>query len=267
MADPRNAGHAEIRNRVTPVTPASLLQKRLRAQKWTAEFDLPDWQAHRGFVDEGHVENTLGSLIEAARRGARMAEFDVRVTKDQVPVLFHDDGFARLADREGLLRDTNLRDLRAFFAVSTLEEVLKHPDVPPYLNVEIKSTEIWNDPLERRIAGVVQSCGAENRLLFSSFNPFSLWKMESLLPAVPRGLLVAPDLEQRALREMWLAPFLKIHLIHLDQSMYPTEASVRQWKSQGFKAVVWTVNEMSQIEKFRRWGMDSVITDLAYPEK
>lgn len=247
------------------MTPAVWLQKRLRAQTWTGPFELPEWQAHRGYVDSRHIENTLGSLIEAARRGARMAEFDVRVTKDQVPVLFHDENFKRLANRDDLLRETNLREVREFFAVSTLEEVLRHPEVPPYLNIEIKSTEIWNDPLERRIAQVIRRCGAEGRVLFSSFNPFSLWKMQSLLPEVPRGLLVAPDLEQRSLREMWLAPFLRLHLIHLEQSMYPTEASVRQWKSQGFKTAVWTVNEISQIEKFRRWGVDSVITDLVVP--
>jgi glycerophosphoryl diester phosphodiesterase len=36
-------------------------------------------------------ENTLASLREAARLGARFVEFDVQVTADNVPVLWHDD--------------------------------------------------------------------------------------------------------------------------------------------------------------------------------
>ena len=241
---------------------AKVLQKNLRAQKWTAPFELPTWQAHRGsHAASGLIENTLPALIEAARQGAEMAEFDVRVTKDQIPVLFHDDNFKRLSQREGLLLDTTLAELKQFFAVSTLAEVFNHPQAPRLLNVEIKSTEVFNDPLERRIADVVKKCGAQDRILFSSFNPFSLWKMQSYLPEVPRGLLVAPDLEDRALREMWLAPFLRLHSIHLEQSMFSTQDSVQQWQSQGFKTVVWTVNEQSQIEKFWRWGIDSVITD------
>jgi glycerophosphoryl diester phosphodiesterase len=241
---------------------ATVLQKNLRAQKWTAPFELPNWQAHRGsHAGSGLIENTLPALIEAARQGAEMAEFDVRMTKDQIPVLFHDESFQRLSQREGLLLETTLAELKQFFAVSTLAEVLNHPQVPRLLNVEIKSTEVFNDPLERRIADVVKKSGSGDRILFSSFNPFSLWKMQSLLPEIPRGLLVAPDLQARVLREMWLAPFLKLHSIHLEQSMFSTEDSVQQWQSQGFKTVVWTVNEQQQIQKFWRWGLDSVITD------
>ncbi|MFN7728325.1 MAG: glycerophosphodiester phosphodiesterase [Bdellovibrio sp.] len=244
------------------MTLATVLQKNLRAQRWTAPFELPNWQAHRGLhAGTGLIENTLPALLEAARQGAKMAELDVRVTKDQIPVLFHDENFQRLTQRQGRLLETTLAELRQFFSVATLAEVLCHPQAPRLFNVEIKSSEVFNDPLERRIVDVVKKCGAGERILFSSFNPFSLWKMQSLLPEVPRGLLVAPDLEARALREMWLAPFLKLHSIHLEQSMFSTEDSVQQWQSQGFKTVVWTVNEQPQVEKFWRWGLDSVITD------
>jgi len=39
------------------------------------------------------VENTIDSFREAFKRGAQMVEFDVVLTKDKVPIIFHDFSF------------------------------------------------------------------------------------------------------------------------------------------------------------------------------
>jgi glycerophosphoryl diester phosphodiesterase len=48
-------------------------------------------------------ENTLAGLRMAAALGANCVEFDVRLTKDGVPVLFHDDTMDRTTDGRGRL--------------------------------------------------------------------------------------------------------------------------------------------------------------------
>ena len=48
----------------------------------------------RGGVPDGRSsirENTIVSFNLAARNGAQFVEFDVQVTKDGVPIIFHDD--------------------------------------------------------------------------------------------------------------------------------------------------------------------------------
>ena len=240
-------------------------QSSLRAEPWRASYELPRWQAHRGYHASGLTENSLAAVIEVAKQGAMMSEFDVRLTRDNVPVLFHDESLERITGRSGRLDEITLRELRQFHPVSTLEEVLSSRRATKLFNIELKSEEAWNEPLERHVARVIRECEAEHRVLFSSFNPFSLWKMQNYLPQVPRALLVAPDLERQALREMWLAPLLKLHLLHLDQRMVPATGTVIDWHRRGFKLAVWTVNDPQDIQKFWHWEVDSVITDLLPP--
>ena len=52
---------------------------------------------HRGAAAVA-PENTLVSLRQAGEMGATWVEFDVMLTGDDRPVLFHDDSLARITD-------------------------------------------------------------------------------------------------------------------------------------------------------------------------
>ena len=42
------------------------------------------------FFNESFVENTIESFREAHNRGAQMVEFDIVLTKDKIPIVYHD---------------------------------------------------------------------------------------------------------------------------------------------------------------------------------
>ena len=42
------------------------------------------------FFYESFVENTIESFREAHNRGAQMVEFDIVLTKDKIPIVYHD---------------------------------------------------------------------------------------------------------------------------------------------------------------------------------
>ena len=65
---------------------------------------LPDIIAHRGNAAE-FPENTLQGLESAISLGVRYVEFDVQLTADLVPVLFHDADLARVAGRPEIVHD------------------------------------------------------------------------------------------------------------------------------------------------------------------
>jgi glycerophosphoryl diester phosphodiesterase len=65
---------------------------------------LPEVIAHRGNAAE-FPENTLQALESAVELGVRHVEFDVQLTADSVPVLFHDADLERVAGREGRVHD------------------------------------------------------------------------------------------------------------------------------------------------------------------
>lgn len=66
--------------------------------------------AHRGTPSE-HTENTIPSLTNAESLGADGVEFDVRLTRDGVPVLLHDTDLNRIWGRPDVLAEVDHRDV------------------------------------------------------------------------------------------------------------------------------------------------------------
>lgn len=77
----------------------------------TASVDaLPQLIAHRGNAAE-FPENTLQALESAIELGVRNIEFDVQLTSDKVPVVFHDADLQRVADRDGCVHELSWAEL------------------------------------------------------------------------------------------------------------------------------------------------------------
>ncbi|MBR2949241.1 MAG: hypothetical protein IKC46_05195 [Lachnospiraceae bacterium] len=92
-------------------------------------------------------ENTMEGFRAAIEAGADMIETDVRLTKDNVLILMHDDKVDRTADGSGFVKEKTFAEMRRLnvgersnpMQVPTLEELLvllKEKDV--LLNLEIK---------------------------------------------------------------------------------------------------------------------------------
>ena len=65
---------------------------------------------HRG-DSYNFYENTMPAFLAAEAAGADMIETDVRLTKDLVPVLIHDDRVDRTTDGVGFVADMTLDEL------------------------------------------------------------------------------------------------------------------------------------------------------------
>jgi glycerophosphoryl diester phosphodiesterase len=243
---------------------ADWVLKKSSFESWPKEsFQLPKLQAHRGYWLGGLRENTLDSLIQAQAVGATMSEFDVRLTKDQIPVLFHDKDLVRTTGEHLMVEDLTLKELKSRFEIDTLQSVLESSRVPKFLNIELKTDKAASESLERRVLQVIQKTQASQRVMFSSFNPVSLWKLSHLAPHIPRALLVTNEdhpANQRWLKEMWSLLILKVHLIHVDQAMLSPEYLKKLQEAQ-VPFAVWTVNDKEKIEGYLRAGAKSIITD------
>lgn len=71
----------------------------------------PELVAHRGFAAE-YPENTLLAIRAAIEAGARYVEFDIQLSADQVPVLFHDRDMQRMCGRDGSVQELTLAELQ-----------------------------------------------------------------------------------------------------------------------------------------------------------
>lgn len=76
---------------------------------------IPQLVAHRGYP-EHYPENTLAGFDAAIRAGARFIETDIQLSRDQVPMLFHDRDLKRLCDVTGAVHDYTYAELQKFRA-------------------------------------------------------------------------------------------------------------------------------------------------------
>jgi len=115
-------------------------------------YNLPDKivvTAHRGFSGK-YPENTLVAFEEAVKIGADIIEFDVRSSKDGVPIIFHDETLDRATDGTGNVEDYSLSELKALKVtinsekcpdkicrIPTLEETLELLAGKVFLNIQV----------------------------------------------------------------------------------------------------------------------------------
>ena len=67
--------------------------------------------AHRG-ASGSAPENTKIAFVMALDAGAHAIEFDVQLTRDNVPIVFHDDTLERTTNGVGRVADAAARDMR-----------------------------------------------------------------------------------------------------------------------------------------------------------
>jgi len=118
---------------------------------------IPELVAHRGYPLH-YPENTIVGIEAAIRAGAGYIEVDVQLSRDHVPVLFHDRNLKRICGAEGAVHDYSFIQLQTFRArdfdrfgykfsnvhipaLADLRQLLeRHPDVAAF--VELKRNSI-----------------------------------------------------------------------------------------------------------------------------
>lgn len=120
--------------------------------------------AHRGNPYRFR-ENTIDSLRSGLDRGADAVETDVRLTRDGVPVLLHDETLKRLWEQDRPLRSLSAEEVRGLTAgrVPTLAEALSATD-GSRLMLDLPGAP--SERAVRRVVDVVREYGAQDRVYY-----------------------------------------------------------------------------------------------------
>ena len=139
--------------------------------------------AHRG-ASGYESENTLEAFALAVEQGADGIELDVQLSRDGQMVIIHDENVDRVCNGTGWVKDYTLEELKRFQVstpegkkgrIPTLREVLEL--VKPSgikVNIELKTGIFWYPELERMVIEEVKHQGMEDRIIYSSFNHYSM---------------------------------------------------------------------------------------------
>ena len=97
--------------------------------KQNKNLNIPKIIGHRGVKDLA-PENTLDSIIEAFSIGLKWIEVDVKISKDNIPFLLHDDDFDRTTNGTGIASSYNYSRIKKFDAGKSCIRFKKVDDLP-----------------------------------------------------------------------------------------------------------------------------------------
>lgn len=218
--------------------------------------------AHRG--DSAHApDNSIEALVLAVEAGTDGIEVDVRRSSDGVLVLSHDPTHPDV----GVIADQTFDTIRdAAPGIPTLEEALASVPRHVFMNVEIKNT--FTEPgFDRRreivteTLALIESIDDLDRLLLSSFDPFSVAHARKRFPSVARGLLVT-DRTRLWVGVRWAAR-AKHSAIHLPRTRLLDDPSgtVEMASERGLLVAAWTVDDPGEMRRLFDAGVSIIITN------
>jgi glycerophosphoryl diester phosphodiesterase len=228
---------------------------------------------HRG--NRAHApENTLASFQEAVALGVDALEFDLRVSRDGVLMVFHDATLERTTDAAGPLVDRTAAELcrvdaganftpdggRTFpwrgrgVTVSTFNSIVESlPRALPFI-IELKTpaaTELVRAAIARH--------GIAGRVIVAGFDPaatrplrgtgLALDVVRLVLPALLRRRLGAPPFEALCIPPRW------------NRIPVPIAALARALRGSGTVIHVWTINDPSDAIGLWNVGVQGIVSD------
>jgi glycerophosphoryl diester phosphodiesterase len=204
--------------------------------------------AHRGSSDAA-VENTLPAFERAIADGADFVEFDVQLSADGTPVVFHDAQLERLTPLQGPLRRRSAAELQDA-GIPTLDQVLEVVRGRIGVMAELKNPHLYRAvPFVER---VVLRLHPEDVVV--SFQQRALLEALRLAPRQRVIQHVGLGVSIRAAAGYaWGAGFRDSRV---------TGRGLARARELGLVTTVYTVNEEERMRELVALGVDGLFTDL-----
>ncbi len=233
--------------------------------------------AHRGLHDNKSdaPENSMKAFSKAVDAGYGI-ELDIQLTKDNIPVVFHDYTLERVCGVDGKVRDYTYQELQQFTLcgskerIPKLEEVLRlvAGKIPLIVELKVEWTDLSLCPIADKILKQYKG-----QYCIESFNPLAVGWYRKNRPEVVRGQLseaFLQDVEYKGRLYFFLQNLLMNFISRPDFVAYNHKHGhilSRRICSKFFKstAVAWTIKNEQELERAKS-SFDMFIFDSFIPE-
>jgi glycerophosphoryl diester phosphodiesterase len=214
-------------------------------------------------------ENTMPAL-ELAMDDLGYVETDVRLTRDGVPVLFHDTDLERVAGRHERIEDLDRAeaerlDVGAWYGdrwsgerVPTLDAFLGALAEREAARAFVELKAAWTPDEVRRVVDLVEVHGLRGRVVLQSFSIETLQSVQRVAPTVPRIMLI---------RELPADPVPLAEQLGVigfgttAASVTAAPGAVDLAHAAGVAVLCYTLNTQDTWEQVSALGVDGIITD------
>jgi glycerophosphoryl diester phosphodiesterase len=215
--------------------------------------------AHRG-ASADFPELTLAAYEGAVAQGADGFECDLRLTKDEVPVLWHNASMLERAGNPGLIAEMTFAQVsRAYPQILTLTEFLDFAvSNKKGVLLETKHPVISGNRIEEVIAQTLAEISgiASIDVSVMSFSWFAIEKMKRVDPSIKTTFLMHRHtswLQAKLSSAAAIGPGIN--------ELREEPIRAKRIKDLGRSLHVWTVNEDSDIKLCDKVGVDILITN------
>jgi glycerophosphoryl diester phosphodiesterase len=200
-------------------------------------------------------ENTIKSFH---RTSSKAIEFDVRKTKDNVPIVLHDSTLERTTNYGGNIKDFTLSELEKVSIrnsserIPTLSQVLNEFKDEYTYDIEIKSRNTANVVVDT----IQKSNIPYENFVVTSFRWEEIDNIRKIDDKIPTGLIsvIRPARAIRHAHKMGCKVVVLNHcLISPEIVKYATDHNIDVY--------AYTVNDLTEIRNLLSYGVKSVITD------
>ena len=239
---------------------------------------------HRG-ASAVAPENTLAAFKQAMCDGADGIEFDVRLSRDQVPVVIHDATLQRTGLIDGFVSQLTAKalgevDVGRWFGsrtqtgaqsfagekLPTLAQVFAlFSTNPGVLYVEMKCNARQSATLAAAVANEVEEFGLANRVVVESFSLDAIAEVKRIDKGIRTAALFEPKLSRpistmRRLKMVDTALDVGADEIALHHTLAIPRVAEKA-KLEGLNVVIWTVDDPQWIIRARAMGIKALIAN------
>lgn len=228
--------------------------------------------AHRG-VHDIYPENTLVAFEMAVALGADGVEFDVRLSRDKLPIVYHYFYLDRITNLTGPVFKYDAEEIfdaqisgvgnREFFQIPSLKEVLDRLVGKTGLEIEIKGPEPDSSAMIAKLLTDYRNFW--DSIEVTSYEPSLLFDLKKRCPGIQVDLLIPRSepwmksdvVAYTAVERAKLSGARAVHL-------HPTQldhAALQPILNSGLCVHAWDVNDESALEKVRRFSIPRITTD------
>jgi len=203
---------------------------------------------HRG-LPRIYKENTFTG-INKANEYCDFIEVDVRLTKDNNLILFHDPNIG-----DDLIKDLTLAELDILLSGKSLEDcvLMSRDQLDGKINFEIKTDTLDDSEIDILFQKMLSIL--EPNDIISSFN----WKaIQSFKDLFQCGYGIIFDKEE----ELFQAQSLSNHDEGLFFIAHHTLIDSRNFDLPKEKTVLWTVNDEIDFQRYMEMGIYGIVTDI-----
>ena len=213
--------------------------------------------AHRGSSFD-HPENTRAAFMAAISDGADGFECDLRLTKDNQVVIWHDSNMLRMANHKAVVAHTDYSEMKEIYPdLMLLNELLEMAsEHKKALALETKHPVPSGNEVENKIMELISPYKNLDIALLS-FSWLAIEKVAKSETNIETVALVNPlnaTIMNRFSSAKSFAPSIEEIRNHPE--------IVAKYQSEGKRVFVWTVNDLVDLKLCAQLGVDVVITDM-----